>query len=176
MGNNVVYVRNNSKKKLTCISFNNSDCVYIYYRELIQVPTGEEAAHLDGLPGGRAVQVGVVYDVNQFTGHLIYDLFQVYHGATITITDFDDKMGVKNIKDVTGKKVRLLAVGRSIWTSSDHLAGVQATISGVGGVAGSASQSFAFVKTVAADVTGMATAAARNRPSTPTDGSAKATS
>lgn len=141
MGNNVVYVSNQTGRKMTCLSFNNSDCVYLYYRELIQVPVGGEPAHLDGLQGGGAVQVAVVYDINSLTGRLIYDLFQVDHGATITITDVDDQSGVKNKPKVTGDHVRLLATGRSIRAGSDHTAGVASAVSMVGGIAGATNQS-----------------------------------
>ena len=83
MGVNQSCVSNHTEDILYIATFNNSELLYKNYRELRQVPSSGQPIEVDGLAGGNAVKVGVIY--NYLNGNFIYDLFRVKDGATLTI-------------------------------------------------------------------------------------------
>ena len=65
------------------MTFNNIDVLYWHWREFRQPPDDGRTIVVDGLPGGGAVKVGVIY--NEHGGRFVFDLFRVPHEATLTI-------------------------------------------------------------------------------------------
>ena len=88
MGVNVSSVSNGTGEILNIVAFNNTDTLYWYWRHFRRLPVDGTAIEVDGLAGGAAVKVGVVYDVHK--GMFIFDLFRVPHGVTLTINVRND--------------------------------------------------------------------------------------
>ena len=88
MGVNRSRVSNRTGRILHILTFNNTDTLYWYWRDFRRLPVDGTAIKVDGLVGGAAVKVGVVYDVHK--GMFIFDLFRVPHGVTLTINVRND--------------------------------------------------------------------------------------
>ncbi|KAK7497071.1 hypothetical protein BaRGS_00011601 [Batillaria attramentaria] len=86
MGNNQVQLCNETGHAVRCLTFNNSDIVYWIPRDYVQLPVTGEPVTVDGLQGGGAVKIGIVYNEDFDEGRSYFDLFQLDHGTTLHIT------------------------------------------------------------------------------------------
>lgn len=111
MGNNQVYLLNETEDSLRCLTFNNSDMVYWIPRAYLQLPP-RQMVTADGLQGGGAVKVGIVYREDMDEGTSYFDLFQVNHGEVLIIKEVNEN-GVQDYFPPEGP-VRLLYRAMSI--------------------------------------------------------------
>ncbi|KAK7497078.1 hypothetical protein BaRGS_00011608 [Batillaria attramentaria] len=110
MGNNQVHVVNKTGESIQCISFNNSELIYKRYRSKFHLPVSGDPVAVDGLQGGHAVKVGIIFREGE--GCSYYDLFQVEHGTALCINKISKDSGVTDFSPEG--PVRLLQRGRSI--------------------------------------------------------------
>lgn len=74
---------------------------------------------VDGLQGGGAVKVGIIYDEDLNEGRVYFDLFQIDHGTTVCIQEVAED-GVKTCLSQDGQ-FRLIERGMSILDRSVRL-------------------------------------------------------
>ncbi|KAK7106535.1 uncharacterized protein [Littorina saxatilis] len=116
MGVNQAKISNETGNTLHIVTFSNTNKAYWFFRDFRQPPDNCEEIEVNGLAGGGAVKVGVIY--NMRAGRFIFDLFRVHHKQTLTISEVTEGGGVKLYSKNDG--VELVRRGMSIRVTDDH--------------------------------------------------------
>ncbi|XP_025100377.1 uncharacterized protein LOC112567774 isoform X3 [Pomacea canaliculata] len=119
MGNHHVHVVCTSlNAKIFIVTFNNSDVLYWYYRELRHVARNKKI-RVSGLNAGGYVKVGVIYGGVENNKKCFYDLFQVRDGSTLFIEAVSPVNGVQSWSVIPEGCAKLLDCGLTISLKPD---------------------------------------------------------
>ncbi|KAK7106661.1 uncharacterized protein [Littorina saxatilis] len=116
MGVNESKIYNDTGDTVCITTYNYSDTAYWIYRDARQVPDNGTPITVDGLAGGKAIKVAVIYNKFVDGEQFVCDLFSVEDGCSLTIKGLTKGAGVTAY---SGRGVERLANGMVISLNGD---------------------------------------------------------